>query len=96
MPSNRFVISPEFTTTTEFPGIYAKPWDTVRSTKLPVTGVIVAEVETVKNLSPERPVAPVGPLMPSAPVAPVDPWGPVGPSIPSRFTLYMAAPEKSP
>jgi hypothetical protein len=60
VPSKRLAVSPEFTTTTEFPGIYANPWDTVKLT-VPLDGVIVSDVETVRNLSPGRPVAPVAP-----------------------------------
>jgi hypothetical protein len=60
VPSNRFVVSVEFTTTTEFPGIYANPCDTVKLTE-PLLGSIVSDDEDVRNLSPDNPVAPVGP-----------------------------------
>jgi hypothetical protein len=72
----------ESTTTTEFPGIYAKFVETVKFTVPPSTGFsVTAVVVDVLNKSPG---APVGPVVPVAPVAPVLP---VGPSIPSRFTL---------
>ena len=92
VPSNRFAVLVWLTTITEFPVIYARPVETVNDTD-PLLGVIVADVEAVRNLSPGRPVAPVAPV---APVGPVDPWAPVGPSIPSRFTLYVAAAVKVP
>ena len=92
VPSKRLVVSVEFTTTTEFPGIYAKSAATDKLTE-PLVGVIVAEVEAVKNLSPGRPVAPVTPVGPAAPVCPV---APIGPSTPSKFTLYTALLAKVP
>ena len=82
VPSNRFAVSVEFITTTEFPGIYAKSVVTDKLTEPPLVGVIVAEVEAVKNLSPGRPVAPVAPVAPVTPVAPVVPEEPVRPVAP--------------
>ena len=67
------------TTITEFPGIYAKPAETV-SDNCPFTvGVTVtAVVVDVLNIFPDKPVGPCGPVGPCAPV---------GPSMPSKFTL---------
>jgi len=79
VPSNEFVRVTDETTITEFPGIYAKPADTVSVTDPFVVGVIVsAEVVDVLKILPDKPVGPF------APVGPVEP---VGPSIPSKLIL---------
>jgi hypothetical protein len=67
------------TTMTEFPGIYAKPAETVRDSCPFTVGVTVtADVVDVLKILPDKPVGPCGP------VGPVEP---VGPSMPSKFTL---------
>ena len=82
MPSKCAVASPCFTTTTEFPTMYANSCATVNDTLPPSVGLMFTDVVVaVLNLSPGRPVGPVAPVMPVAPVEPV------GPSMPSRFTL---------
>jgi hypothetical protein len=79
VPSNEFACVTDETTITEFPGIYAKPADTVSDTDPFVVGVTVsAAVVDVLKILPDKPVGPC------APVGPVEP---VGPSIPSKFTL---------
>jgi hypothetical protein len=63
------VTSEDFTTTTEFPEIYAKLISTVNDTLPSYTGVIVTELLVdVLNLSPETPVGPVCPVGPVGPV----------------------------
>jgi hypothetical protein len=79
VPSNEFARVTDDTTMTEFPGIYAKPADTVSDTDPFVVGVTVsAAVVDVLNILPDKPVGPCAPVGPNAPV---------GPSIPSKFTL---------
>ena len=63
LPSNRFAESVESTTTTEFPGTYARSLLTVSDCVPPSTGIgVTALVVLDKYLSPATPVGPVVPL----------------------------------
>jgi hypothetical protein len=79
VPSNEFVRVTDETTMTEFPGMYARPADTVNDTDPFVVGVTVtADAVDVLKILPDKPVGPCAPVGPNAPV---------GPSIPSKLTL---------
>jgi hypothetical protein len=79
VPSNEFARVTDETTMTEFPGIYARPAETVSDTDPFVVGVTVtADAVDVLKILPDKPVGPCAPVGPNAPV---------GPSIPSKLTL---------
>ena len=79
MPSKCAVASPCFTTTTEFPTMYASSCATVNDIVPPSVGEIFTDdVVAVLNLSPGKPVGPV------APVIPVSPVGPRAPTMPGK------------
>ena len=73
------------TTTTEFPGTYAKPASTIVDVVPPSTGIGVKTGSLVVQVL-KRPGGPAGPVDPVGPISPVTP----GPSGPTKVTFAHA------